>query len=198
MNNLKSVDHLIEALAKLPGIGKRSAERMAYAMLNMSKDDLDDFILAIKGIEDNIHFCSICGALSEDDKCEICKDESRDKDTILVVSYPKDVISIENSHGYKGLYHVLNGEISISKGKNVEDLNISSLLKRVEKGDIKEIILATNPTLDGETTALYIAKLLEKYNIKITRLAYGLQMGSNLDYTDELTLVKALEGRRNI
>ena len=116
----------------------------------------------------------------------------------MVVSYPKDVYSIENSEGFNGVYHVLNGEISITNSDNIEQLNIDSFLKRIEEGQIKEIILATNPTIDGETTALYLAKLLKKYNVSITRLAYGLQMGGNLDYTDQLTLKKALEGRRKI
>lgn len=198
MNKPKSLERLEESLAKLPSVGKKSAERMAYAMLNMEDDDLAEFSSAIKDLKSSIHRCQICGMMSDKDECEICKDESRDHSLLMVVSYPKDVYSIEKSEGYGGIYHVLNGEISISKNNQIDDLNIDSLLKRVESGQIKEIILATNPTIDGETTALYLANMLKKYNINTTRLAYGLQMGGNLDYTDQLTLLKALEGRRKI
>lgn len=198
MDNLKSLTRLQESLAKLPSVGKKSAERMAFAMLEMDEEDLNEFSEAIKDLKNKIHFCPICGNITEDDKCYICKDESRDTSTILVVSSPKDVIAFENAEGYHGLYHVLGGTISLSKGKGIEDLNISSLLKRIDENDIKEIIIATNPTVDGETTALYLAKLLESKNVNVTRLAYGLPMGGNLDYADALTLAKAIEGRRKI
>ncbi len=198
MEKIKSLIRLQESLAKLPSVGKKSAERMAFAMLEMSDDDLNEFSEAIKELKEKIHFCPICGNITEDEECEICKDESRDRTTLMVVSNPKDVIAFENAEGYNGLYHVLGGTISISKGKGIEDLNIDSLLKRVSEGEIKEIILATNPTIDGETTALYLAKLLENKGVNITRLAYGLPMGGNLDYADALTLAKAIEGRRKI
>ena len=135
---------------------------------------------------------------SDIDGCYICDDSTRDQSILMIVSFPKDVMSLEKSGAYHGLYHVLNGELSLSKGINIDSLNIDSLFTRLEKGTIKEIILATNPTLDGETTSSYLNKLLEKYEIKITRLAYGLQMGGNLDYVDPLTLSKALEGRHKI
>ncbi len=196
--DLKALVRLQESLAKLPSIGKKSAERMAFAMLEMEDEDLNEFADAIKDLKTKIHQCPICGNITEDDECYICKDDSRDRETILVVSSPKDVIAFENAEGYHGLYHVLGGTISISKGKGIEDLNISSLLKRVENDNIKEIIIATNPTVDGETTALYLAKLLENKGVKVTRLAYGLPMGGNLDYADALTLAKAIEGRRKI
>ena len=141
--------------------------------------------------------CPKCGMLIED-RCEICEDDNRDHSLLMVVSYPKDVYSIEKSEGFNGIYHVLNGEISISNSDNIEELNIDSLVDRIKKEEIKEVILATNPTIDGETTALYLAKTLKDLNVNITRLAYGLQMGGNLDYTDQLTLKKALEGRRKI
>ncbi len=198
MEKIKSLIRLQESLAKLPSVGKKSAERMAFAMLEMSDDDLNEFSEAIKELKEKIHFCPICGNITEDEECEICKDESRDRTTLMVVSNPKDVIAFENAEGYNGLYHVLGGTISISKGKGIEDLNIDSLLKRVNEGEIKEIILATNPTIDGETTALYLAKLLENKGVNVTRLAYGLPMGGNLDYADALTLAKAIEGRRKI
>jgi recombination protein RecR len=196
--DLKALVRLQESLSKLPSIGKKSAERMAFAMLEMEDDDLNEFADAIKDLKSKIHQCPICGNITEDDECYICKDESRDRETILVVSSPKDVIAFENAEGYRGLYHVLGGTISISKGKGIEDLNIASLIKRVEEGNIKEVIIATNPTVDGETTALYLAKLLENKGANVTRLAYGLPMGGNLDYADALTLAKAIEGRRKI
>lgn len=198
MNQLKSLDNLIENLYKLPGVGKKSAERMAYSLLEFSSEDLKSIAESISTLKDKIKFCPICGMITDIDGCYICDDKSRDEKTLMVVSYPKDVISIERSESYKGLYHVLNGELSLAKGMNVDDLNIESLLKRLDNGKFEEIILATNPTVDGETTSKYLAKLMEKYNLKVTRLAYGLQIGGNLDYVDPLTLSKALEGRHKI
>lgn len=198
MNNLKSIEALQEQLAKLPGVGKKSAERMAYALLEFDEEDLKDIAGAISSLKEKIHFCPVCGMISDINGCYICDDSTRDQSTLMIVSYPKDVMSLEKSGAYNGLYHVLNGELSLAKGINVDSLNLDSLFKRLDKGNIKEIILATNPTIDGETTSTYLNKLLEKYEIKITRLAYGLQMGGNLDYVDPLTLSKALEGRRKI
>lgn len=198
MEKLKSLERLEESLAKLPSVGKKSAERMAYAMLEMEESDLKEFSDAVKTLKSSIHVCPICGNLTENDICDVCSDKNRDRSTVLVVSYPKDIIAFEKAEGYQGLYHVLGGTISISKGKGIEDLQIPSLIARIEEGEIKEVIIATNPTVDGETTALYLAKILEKYNVNVTRIAYGLPMGGNLDYTDALTLSKALEGRRKI
>ena len=198
MQNLKSLEILSEQLAKLPGVGKKSAERMAYSMLSFTSEDLSDIADAIKSLKDKIHFCPICGMISDIDGCYICDDSTRDQSLLMVVSYPKDVMSLEKSGAFNGQYHVLNGEICLSKGINPQDLNIDALLDRLDKGEIKEVIVATNPTVDGETTSMYLAKLLEKYNVNVTRLAYGLQMGGNLDYVDPLTLSKALEGRRKI
>ena len=198
MEKLKALIRLEESLAKLPSVGRRSAERMAYAMLNMEDDDLNEFSDAIKNLKQSIHVCPICGFLTESEKCEICEDKERDQDTLMIVSFPKDVIAFENAEYYRGLYHVLNGVISLNKGQSVDDLNINSLLKRIEDHHFKEVIIATNPTIEGETTALYIAKLIGDKVDVITRLAYGLQMGGNLDYTDALTLSKAVEGRRKI
>ena len=198
MDKLKALVRLEESLAKLPSIGRKSAERMAYALLDMSDDDLAEFSNAIRDLKSSIHRCPICGNLTDNDFCEICSDESRDKTTLIVVSYPKDVIAIENSEGYRGLYHVLHGVIAPNKGIGLEELNYRSLITRIEEGNIKEIIFATNPTVEGETTALYLAKKLEPYHLTMTRLAYGLQMGGNLDYTDSITLGRALEGRRKI
>ncbi len=198
MERLKSLENLIENLYKLPGVGKKSAERMAYALLEFSDDDLKSIAKAISELKENIHFCPTCGMITDIDGCYICDDKNRDESILMVVSYPKDVISIEKSDSYKGQYHVLNGELSLAKGMTLDRLNIDSLLKRLDDGHFEEVILATNPTVDGETTSMYLAKLLQKYNLKVTRLAYGLQIGGNLDYVDPLTLSKALEGRHKI
>ena len=198
MENLKSLEALQEQLSKLPGVGKKSAERMAYALLDFPDEELKDIAKAISSLKEKIHFCPVCGMISDIDGCYICDDSTRDQTSLMIVSYPKDVMSLEKSGAYNGLYHVLNGEISLSKGLDVSNLNLDSLFKRLDEGNIKEIILATNPTIDGETTSGYLNKLLEKYEIKVTRLAYGLQMGGNLDYVDPLTLSKALEGRHKI
>ena len=198
MEKLKALVRLEESLAKLPSVGKRSAERMAYAMLNMEDDDLVEFSDAIKSLKESIHVCPICGFLTEGENCEICDDPERDQSVLMVVSYPKDVIAFENAESYRGVYHVLNGAISVSKGASIDDLNIASLMERINNGNFKEVIIATNPTIEGETTALYIAKLIADKVPTVTRLAYGLQMGGNLDYTDSLTLSKAVEGRRKL
>ena len=198
MEKLKALIRLEESLAKLPSVGRRSAERMAYAMLNMEDEDLQEFSDAIINLKKSIHVCPICGFLTEEENCVICNDKERDQDTLMIVSYPKDVIAFENAESYHGQYHVLNGVISLNKGGTIEDLNINSLMERIEKNDYKEVIIATNPTIEGETTALYIGKLIEDKVPVVTRLAYGLQMGGNLDYTDSLTLSKAVEGRRKL
>lgn len=199
MEELKALQNLIDCLSKLPSIGRKSAERLAYAMLEMEDDDLNAFSDAIKNLKPSIHRCQVCGMLCEGDTCQICQDNERDKTTLMVVSYPKDVIAFEKSNGFNGLYHVLYGAISTSKGISFDDLNVNTLFQRLNSdSNIKEIIIATNPNVDGETTALYLAKKLESYQVKITRLAYGLQMGGALDYTDSLTLTKALQGRQKI
>ena len=198
MEKLKALQRLEESLAKLPSVGKKSAERMAFAMLSMEDDDLEEFANAVKELKESIHFCPICGNLTEGEKCYVCEDPNRDKETIMVVASPKDIMAFESSEGYNGLYHVLGGTLSLAKGMNPDKLNIEGLLNRVKEGGIKEVIIATNPTVDGETTALYLSKLLEEYNVNVTRLAYGLPMGASLDYADALTLSKAVEGRRKI
>ena len=198
MSKLKALERLEESLTKLPSVGKKSAERLAFAMLDMEDDDLQEFADAVSSLKTSIHTCPICGNLTEDEICPICADEGRDKSTIMVVSTPKDVLALEKAEDYNGLYHVLGGTISLSKGKGIENLNIAGLMKRLEGGEVKEVILATNPTVDGETTALYLAKIIEPLNITVSRIAYGLPMGGNLDYTDSLTISKAIQGRRKI
>ena len=198
MSKLKALERLEISLNKLPSVGKKSAERLAFAMLDMEEDDLKEFAEAISDLKTSIHLCPICGNLTENEICDICSDESRDKSIIMVVSTPKDILALEKAEDYRGLYHVLGGTISLSKGKGVADLRIKELMERLETGEVKEVILATNPTVDGETTALYLAKLIEPLNIEVTRIAYGLPMGGNLDYTDSLTISRAIEGRRKI
>ena len=198
MEKLKALTRLEESLVKLPSVGRRSAERMAYALLSMDEEDLNEFSDALKNLKQSIHVCPICGFLTDSEQCEICEDQEREKDILMVVSYPKDVIAFENAETYHGLYHVLNGAISLGKGGGIENLNIDSLIERVNKSHFKEVIVATNPTIEGEATALYIAKLLEDKVDNVTRLAYGLQMGGNLEFTDSLTLSKAIEGRRKL
>ena len=197
MKPLKPINRLAESLAKLPSVGKKSAERMAYALLDKSDEDIKEFSDALLSLKEEIKRCPKCGLLIDSDNCPICDDPNRDNSKILVVSYYKDALAIENSEGYNGLYHILNGEISLNKGITVDNLNISSLQERVNDS-VNEVIIATNPTIDGETTALYISKILHGCKANITRLAYGLPMGGNLDYTDQITLQKALEGRHKI
>lgn len=198
MEKLKSLTRVEESFAKLPSVGRKSAERMAYALLNMEKEDVEEFYSAIKEMKEKIHKCPICGFLSEGEVCPICGDKSRNQDVLVVVSYPKDVLVFENSGSFDGVYHVLDGVISIAKGITIEDLNIEKLMERVRQHHFKEVIIATNPTIEGETTALYLAKMIAPFVDEVTRLGCGIQMGGNLDYTDALTLEKALEGRRKI
>ena len=195
MQKLKSLERVEDSLAKLPSVGKKSAERIAYALLNFSDENILEFAEAIKNIKANIHPCPRCGMYCEDELCEVCADASRDPHILMVVSSPKDVLTIEKSGAFQGRYYVLNGEMSLAKGMNADNLNIKPLFKRIEEENISEVILATNPTVDGELTAHYISKLLEPYKVNVTRLAYGLQMGGNLEYVDPLTFTKALEGR---
>ena len=199
MKKLQSLERLETSFNKLPSVGKRSAERMAYAVLNMSEEDAIELANSIVELKNSIKKCPVCGNFMENDGlCEICSDESRNKEILMVVSFAKDIIAFENSEGFNGLYHVLGGVIAPSKGLGVESLNFDSLIKRIETGQVKEVILATNPTIEGETTALYLAKKLEPYKVNVTRLAYGLTMGGQLDYTDSVTLARALEGRRKV
>lgn len=198
MGKLKALERIEDSLTKLPSIGRKSAERMAYAMLDMDEDDLNEFSDAVKSLKSSIHICPRCGNLTESLICDICSDESRDKTLLMVVSYPKDLIAFEKAGTFHGLYHILGGTISLSKGKNIDDLSMPQLIDRIKNSNISEVVIATNPTIDGETTALYLAKVLEPMSLRITRLAYGLPMGGNLDYADSLTLSKALEGRTKL
>lgn len=188
---------LIENLRKLPGVGAKTAERYAFAILNLSDEEIQVMAKALTDSKSKLHFCPICGNITDKDTCMICSDDKRDHSTICVVQDVKDVIAIERIKQYKGVYHVLHGVISTSKGIMPDDLSIDSLVSRVSE-NVEEVILATNPTVEGEMTALYLAKRLESKVGKITRLAHGLPMGAHMDYADELTLIKAMEGRQKI
>ncbi len=187
---------LIDSFMKLPGIGYKPATRLAFFTLDMQKDDVTDFAKALISAQRDLRFCSICGNITEDDPCEICQDASRDQKTVLVVEDSKDVMSMEQMKEYHGLYHVLHGVLSPMDGKGPEDINISSLLTRLQKNEaIKEVIIATNATPEGEATAMYISRLIKPSGIKVTRLAHGLSVGSDIEYADQMTLYKAVEGR---
>lgn len=188
---------LVEQFRRLPGVGMKTAERYAFDVLEWDPEDIDRMIAGLIDVKENIHTCEICGNLAEDTHCPICEDLSRDTHVICVVQSPRDVIAMEKTKEYGGVYHVLNGVISTSKGILPEDINIQSLMERINE-QTKEVIIATNPTVEGETTALYLAKLLEQYPVQVTRIAHGLPMGGHLDYADELTLIKALEGRKKM
>lgn len=192
-----SFEELVECFKMLPGIGGKGAERMVYHILQMDKEQVERFSHALVDFKENIRYCSKCGHICEDDLCDICKDDTRDQSTICVVESPKDVFAMEKMKEYHGLYHVLHGTMSIMDGKTIDDLNIKTLFERLND-DIKEVIIATNPTREGETTALFLAKLLAKENIPASRIANGLPIGGNLDYADELTLLKSLEGRKKL
>ena len=198
MKELKSISKLIDSFQRLPGIGHKTAEKMAYQVLEMKGESVEYFADALREVKNNIHHCPICGAYTEDDICEVCANETRDKKKIMVVSYPKDVIAFEKIGAFDGVYHVLGGALSSINGITISDLNISSLFDKIKSQEAEEIIVATNPNAEGETTALYLARLLSETGVKVTRIAYGLPLGGHLEYADALTLTKALEGRNKI
>ena len=193
----ETIQNLIECFKKLPGIGEKTAERLALSTLDMDNEDIKLFSKSLTDIKTKIVRCKECNNLSEDETCEICKSK-RNKKMMCVVEEPKNIILIEKLNIFDGYYHVLNGLISPIDGVNPEDLNIDKLLERVNKNKVEEIILALKPSIEGETTALYISKLLEGKNIKITKLAYGIPIGAEIDYVDSLTLEMALENRMDI
>lgn len=193
----KKFASVVDLFQKLPGVGAKTAERYAFDVLDWDKEDIHRMITALIDMKEQIHTCEVCGNLAENTKCPVCEDTSRNHGIICVVQSPRDVIAMEKTNEFSGVYHVLNGVISTAKGILPEDINIQSLLNRIND-TTKEVIIATNPTVEGETTALYLAKRLEKYPISVTRIAHGLPMGGHLDYADELTLIKALEGRKKM
>ena len=194
----KPIDHLIDALTRLPGIGKKTASRLAFHILRSSPSEAQELARAILDVKEKIRLCSTCFNLTDEDPCRICKDERRTQEILCVVEGPNDLIAIENTGVFSGRYHVLHGTISPLDGIGPDDIKIKELVGRLQNGEISEVILATNPTVEGGTTALYLTDLIKSFGIRITRIAYGIPMGSEIEYTDGMTLSKALEGRREI
>ena len=190
-----SLENLIDKFASLPGIGRKSAQRLAFHVLSLPEEETTAFARAITDAKANVHRCAICQNLTEGEICSICASDRRDKTTICVVSEPRDVLSIERGHEYNGTYHVLHGVLSPMSHVGPEDIRIKELLHRVAEEDVKEVIMATNPDTEGEATAMYISRLLKPFQIRVTRLAYGIPVGSNLEFADDATLNRAIEGR---
>ncbi|MCP1121865.1 MULTISPECIES: recombination protein RecR [Bacillus] len=198
MHYPEPISKLIDSFMKLPGIGPKTAVRLAFFVLDMKEDDVLDFAKSLVNAKRNLTYCSICGHITDKDPCYICDDSHRDQSIVCVVQEPKDVIAMEKMKEYQGVYHVLNGAISPMEGIGPEDINIPQLLKRLHDETVQEVILATNPNIEGEATAMYISRLLKPTGIKVTRIAHGLPVGGDLEYADEVTLSKALEGRREL
>ena len=198
MNYPKTILNIIECFKKFPGIGEKTAERMALATLNMEEDALELFSKSLKNVKTKIKKCEKCGSLTENELCEICEDDKRNHETMCVVEECKNVILFEKIGSYRGVYHVLEGLISPLEGVNPEDIHIDKLIKRIKDEKIKEVILALKPSIEGETTALYISKMLEKEKVKVSKIAHGIPMGAEIEYIDPLTLEMAMEDRREI
>ncbi len=196
MATLKTLETLTEKFASLPGVGKKTAERLAYGVVISSPEYAGEFAKAILDAKEKIHFCPICQSLTDAELCSVCSDETRDSSVICVVEDPKVVLAMEKVREFNGTYHVLHGAISPSHGITPDKIKIAELISRVEKGNVKEVILATNSTFAGDTTAMYIAQQLKNFDVKITRLGYGIPVGADLEYADSITLFRALEGRR--
>lgn len=189
---------LVEQFERMPGIGKKSAQRLAFYVLDMPQEKAKAFAEAILEAHEKIHRCSLCQNLTDQPTCQVCADEKRDRSTICVVEGPKDVIAIERTQEYKGLYHVLHGLLSPMNGIGPDQLTVRELLGRLGDSNVQEVIMATNPTVEGEATATYLARMIKPMGIRVTRLAYGIPVGGNLEYADEVTLYRAIEGRRDI
>lgn len=192
-----AIEKLIEEFAKLPGIGYKTAQRLTLYVLNLPREEVDGFANALVKARGTIKYCSVCGNYTDTDPCAICSNPNRDKSTVCVVEEPKDVIAMEKVREFNGVYHVLHGAISPMSGKGPDSIKLRELISRMN-GSIKEVIVATNPNVDGEATAMYISKILKPLGVKVTRIAHGIPVGGDLEYADEITLSKALEGRREI
>lgn len=193
---IEPIGRLINEFSKLPGVGAKTAQRFAYRVINMSEQEAKNFADAITSAKKNVHYCKICGNFSEGDICDVCK--IRNADTICVVKEPKDVIAIEKLNEYNGVYHVLHGTISPLDGIGPDDINIKGLLSRIAEGNVKEVIMATNPDVEGEATAMYITNLIKPLGIKVSRLAHGLPIGTDLEYADEVSLARAFIDRKTL
>ena len=196
--SIASLARLVEQFERMPGIGHKSAQRLAVHVLHMSGPQAKQFAETILAAHENIKQCACCCNLSEEELCPICKNDARDKTTVCVVEDPRDVMAFERTHEYNGTYHVLHGVISPMNGVGPEDITIKELLARLSDGTVQEVIMATNPTVEGEATAMYISRLLKPMGITVSRLAYGVPVGADLEYADEVTLTRALEGRRKL
>jgi recombination protein RecR len=198
MSQPESLTRLVEQLQRLPGIGRKSAQRLAFHILRSPREDAEQLIDAVRDLKDRVTYCSICNNITDTDPCVYCADDARDRATICVVEEPQNVIGIEKTRDFKGLYHVLGGAISPLQGIGPDELKIKGLLQRVQGGGVSEVILATNPNVEGEATAIYLAKLLKPLGVRVTRIAMGVPVGSDLEYADEITVHKAMEGRREV
>ena len=190
-----SLENLVDKFASLPGIGRKSAQRLAFHVLSLPDDEAQSFADAIVSAKKSVHCCKVCQNLTEGEICQICASDTRDKSTVCVVSEPRDVLSIERGREYNGTYHVLHGVLSPMSHVGPDDIRIKELLVRVAENDFQEVIMATNPDTEGEATAMYLSRLLKPFNVKVTRLAYGIPVGSNLEFADDATLNRAIEGR---
>lgn len=193
-----ALEKLIEQFQKMPSIGRKTAQRMAFHVLDLSEDEAKEFAEAIINAHTKIHRCSLCHNLTENELCPICESVNRDKSTVCVVEEPKDVLAMERTRDFGGVYHVLHGVISPMNGIGPEQLTIKSLVERAASGEITELIMATNPTIEGDTTAMYISKLVKPFGVKVTRLAYGIPVGADIEYADDVTLMRALAGRSEL
>lgn len=193
-----SIEKLIESFEKLPSIGHKTAVRLAFHMLDLGEEDTKEFINSIVNAKANLKYCNSCYNISDTDPCPICSSPKRDSSVICVVEDVRDIMAMERTHEFKGVYHVLHGTISPMNGIGPEDIKIKELLNRISNDNIKEIIIATNPRVEGEATAIYLSKIIKPLGIKVTRIAHGIPVGGDLEYTDEITLSKALEGRREL
>lgn len=198
MDDLKALTALIEHLKRLPGVGQKSAERIAQSLLSFEQEVLQDFGQSISELRNKIHFCPTCGYYTENDLCTFCRDNERNSQTLIVVSYPKDIQGFLKLDQFNGRFHILGGLISPSQNKGADALSIDKLEARIKSEGVNELIIATNPTVEGELTALFLSKKMANAGVKITRLAYGLPMGGQVDYADALTLLKAIEGRKDL
>jgi len=189
---------LIDSFSRLPGIGPKTAARLAFHVLRMKEDDCIDFAKALVNVKRNLHYCSVCCNITDTDPCRICQDKTRDRSVICVVQEPKDLVAMERTKEFNGYYHVLHGAISPMEGIGPDEIRIADLLKRLGDEQVQELILATNPNIEGEATAMYLSRLVRPFGLKVTRIAHGLPVGGDLEYADEVTLTKALEGRREL
>jgi recombination protein RecR len=189
---------LIDAFTRLPGIGPKTAGRLAFHVLRMKEEDVTDFAKALVNVKRNLHYCSICCNITDIDPCRICMDKSRDPSIICVIQEPKDLVAMERTREFRGFYHVLHGAISPMEGIGPDEIYVAELLKRLGDDTVQELIMATNPNIEGEATAMYLSRLIKPFGIKVTRIAHGLPVGGDMEYADEVTLTKALEGRREL